>query len=496
MKTLRVILNCIIFVILTLLISCEKPENEPEFEPLTPQIHLSVSSMDFGEVLIGKDSTQSFGISNTGDTLLTVESVSFQDTIFQIVSPDFPREIASEGSITVTVGFFPKEEKAYSDNLVVTSDDPDESEVEIFLRGAGLKPEFEPHSLEWSQTFGGSDYDGAYSVQQTADGGYVLAGWTDSYGYSPWLIKTNAMGAEQWSQTFSSGIEAYSVQQTTDGGYILAGWTCDSYEISRDDALLIKTDAEGTEQWSQTFGGLEDDYVNSVQQTTDGGYILAGWTASFGVSGEAWLIKTDAIGTEEWSQTFSGAEVNSVQQTTDGGYILAGNGSGVLLIKTDVAGVEQWSQTFSGTEVHSVQQTTDGGYILAGWTWSSETAGGIENVLLIKTDAAGVEQWNQTFGGSDDANARSVQQTTDGGYILAGWTDSYYEEDGYSYRDVLLIKTDAAGIKQWDWTFGDFMNDDEAWSVQQATDGGYIIAGYTDFYESNDCDALLIKVRR
>jgi len=366
------------------------------------------------------------------------------------------------------------------------------------------EPEFEPHSLMWSQTFGGSDYDGAYSVQQTADGGYVLAGWTDSYG-GAWLIKTDATGTEQWSQTFSSGAEAKSVQQTTDGDYILAGWTCDSYEISRDDAWLIKTDAEGTEQWSQTFGGLEDDYIRSVQQTTDGGYILAGEreTRSYELSKNAWLIKTDAEGTEQWSQTFGGSDYAHawhVQQTTDGGYILAGyitsygaGSGGTWLIKTDAEGVEQWSQTLSGRDVHSVQQTTDGGYILAGWTWFSETTY-IENALLIKTDAAGTEQWSQTFGDSDGAEAYSVQQTTDGGYILAGWINSY-EEDGYSYRDVLLIKTDAEGTEEWNWTFGDSMNNDQAWSVQQTTDGDYIIAGYTDFYESNDCDALLIKVR-
>jgi len=398
MKTLKIISNCIIFMILTLLISCEKPENEPEFEP---------------------------------------HSV-------------------------------------------------------LNLR-----------SFEWSQTFGGSDKDYAYSVQQTTDGDYILAGCTRSYGadkYDAWLIETDAEGVEQWSQTFGGSDKdyAYSVQQTTDGGYILAGKT-KSYGAGNYDAWLIKTNAEGAEQWSQTFGGSDWDQAYSVQQTTDGGYILAGNTYSYGAGGyDVWLIKTDAEGVEQWSQTFGGSgwdQAYSVQQTTDGGYILAGKtksyGAGkydAWLIKTDAMGAEQWSQTFGGygkDYVYSVQQTTDGGYILAGETGSYGV--GKYDVWLIKTDAEGIEQWSQTFGGSDDDRVRSVQQTTDGGYILAGNTYSY----GTGYGDAWLIKTNAMGTEQWTQTF----SGSYAKSVQQTADGDYIIAGFTDSYETDDCDALLIKVR-
>jgi len=264
------------------------------------------------------------------------------------------------------------------------------------------KTELEPHNLVWSQTFGGSGGDHAKSVQQTADGGYILAGCTQSYGAGnsgdAWLVKTDATGVEQWSQTFGGSRydAAESVQQTTDGGYILAGYS-ESYGAksfgfgvgANDNAWLIKTDAMGVEQWSQTFGGSKDDYIYFVQQTTDGGYILAGRTESYGaVSKNAWLIKTDATGVEQWSQTFGGISID-------------------------------W--------IYSVQQTTDGGYILAGYTDSY--GAGYGDAWLIKTDAAGVEQWSQTLGGSEDDNeVWSIQQTTDGGYILAGRTYSYNED--------------------------------------------------------------------
>jgi len=365
----------------------------------------------------------------------------------------------------------------------------------------------ESHGLEWSRTFGGSKDDWTTSVQQTTDGGYILAGWTKSYGVGgndAWLIKTNAMGVEQWSQTFGGSYNDWveSIQQTIDGGYILAGYT-NSYGTGSSDAWLIKTDAMGVEQWSQTFGGSDNDGVESIQQTIDGGYILAGHTWSYGAGGyDTWLIKTNAMGIEQWSQTFGGAKkdgANSVQQTTDGGYILAGytnsygtGSSDAWLIKTNAMGIEQWSQTFGGYHddwIKSVQQTIDGGYILAGYTVSYGVGNG--DAWLIKTNAMGVEQWSQTFGGSFSYdNTCSVQQTTDGGYILTGYAGFY----GAGNDNAWLIKTNAMGVEQWSQTFGGSYND---WtiSVQQTTDGGYILAGGTKSYGAGGKDAWLIKVR-
>jgi predicted outer membrane repeat protein len=344
----------------------------------------------------------------------------------------------------------------------------------------------------WNKTFGGSGHDLAFSVQQTADGGYILAGRTSSFGagdYDSWLIKTDPNGNEQWNKTFGgSSWESAGSEQTTDGGYILAGSTS-SFGAGGHDFWLVKTDPNGNELWNKTFGGSADEEAGSAQQTTDGGYILAGYTESFGVGDyDFWLVKTDPNGNEMWNETFGGFQEDiaySVRQTTDGGYILAGRtysfGAGdsdFLLVKADPNGNEQWSRTFGGSDYDyacSVRQTTDGGYILIGTTESFGT--GAYDFWLIKTDQNGNELWNKTFGGYHLEFAHSVQQTKDGGYILAGGTRSF----GTGDSDFWLVKTDPNGNELWNRTFGSYEYD-SAYSVQQTTDGGYILAGSTDLF--------------
>ena len=227
--------------------------------------------------------------------------------------------------------------------------------------------------VRWSKTFGGADYDLAWSIVQTSDGGYALAGVTGSYGAGGgdfWIVKTDSSGNEEWSKTFGGERDdwARSVIQTSDGGYALAGGT-DSYGAGGEDFWIVKTDSSGNEEWSKTFGGENDDWAYSVVQTSDGGYVLAGSTMSYGAGGEDfWLVKTDSSGNEEWSKTFGGVNrdwARSVIQTSDGGYALAGG----WLLKTDSSGNEEWSKTFGGANggtAWSIVQTSDGGYALAG----------------------------------------------------------------------------------------------------------------------------------
>jgi hypothetical protein len=377
---------------------------------------------------------------------------------------------------------------------------------------------------QWSQTYGGSGWDYGHAVQQTTDGGYIIAGWTYSFGAGSrdvYLVKTDASGNELWSQTYGGTDydDGYSVQQTTDGGYIIAGRT-HSFGAGMDDVYLIKTDAYGNEEWSRTYGDSYENRGTSVQQTfPDGGYIIAGQTNSFGAGwDDVYLIKTDSSGNELWSQTYGGSSSeygSSVQQTDDGGYIIAGRtysfGAGmddVYLIKTDAYGNEEWSRTFGGSSGdfgRFVQQTSpDGGYIIVGYTQSF--GAGSSDVYLIKTDASGNEEWSQTFGGIGWDIGKSVQQSTEGGYIIAGETDSF----GAGLNDVYLIyyKPDLpepviriepetldfveSGTDEWDRTIGGNLND-KGYAIDQTTDGGTIIAGETFSFGAGYADVYLIK---
>jgi hypothetical protein len=313
--------------------------------------------------------------------------------------------------------------------------------------------------VTFAKTYGGSSDDYARFVQQTSDGGYIVAGTTYSFGAGEWdifLIKTDAKGNIQWAKAYGGkgSEQASSVQQTSDGGYIVAGYTT-SFGAGKGDVFLIKTDANGNIIWAKTYGGKGDNSVSSVQQTSDGGYIVVGTTGSFrGGDTDIFLIKTDAKGNIQWAKTYKGTDddyalASSVQQTSDGGYIVVGRTGSfdtgedeIFLIKVDAKGNIQWAKTYGGKgsgEASSVQQTSDGGYIVAGTT-DSFGAGG-DDIFLIKTDAKGNVQWAKTYGGAGDDYAYSVQQTSDGGYIVAGYTRSF----GAGWDDIILIKTDARG---------------------------------------------------
>ena len=356
-----------------------------------------------------------------------------------------------------------------------------------------------PGDLAWDKTFGGSDWDVARSVIQTSDGGYAVAGETrskDAGSADMWLVKLNSDGTTQWDKTFGgrSDDEAYSVIQTSDGGYALAGWTA-SKGAGRSDMWLVKINSDGTTEWDQTFGGSYTDLAYSVIQTSDGGYALAGET-----SGDMWLVKVNAEGTTQWDKTFGGRDYDraeSVIQTSDGGYALAGwtrsKGAGsydMWLVKVNSSGILQWDKTFGGRfdeAARSVIQTSDGGYAVVGYTASK--GAGIFSMWLVKVNSSGILQWDKTFGGTSLAN--SVIQTSDGGYALAGYTSS----KGAGNDDMWLVKVNSDGTTQWDQTFGG-SSSDHAESVIQTSDGGYVVAGYTESKGAGNRDMWLLKYKR
>ena len=364
-------------------------------------------------------------------------------------------------------------------------------------------------SITFIKTFGGDGSDYARSVQQTIDGGYIMTGWTNSFNDNltdVYLIKTDSSGNEIWSKTFGGRINesGFCVQQTKDEGYIITGNT-NSFGAGKTDIYMIKTNSNGNETWSKTFGGNNNDEGYCVQQTKDNGYIIVGDTYSFGAGkNDIYFIKTDSSGNEIWSKTFGGSNWEfgfCAEQTEDGGYIIAGRtksfGAGdndLYLIKTDSKGNETWSKTFGSNKSEDgffVQQTKDNGYIIAGNTVSDDSSSGLftSDIYIIKTDSSGNEIWSKTFGGDAWDHSESVQQTIDGGYIITGNTKSY----GNGESDVYLLKIDSSGNEVWSKTFGSSGND-EGFSVQQTTDGGFIITGKTGFeYGISEADAYLIK---
>ncbi len=357
----------------------------------------------------------------------------------------------------------------------------------------------------WMQIYGGSKSDAVYSVIQTVDGGFALAGNTISFGAGKsdaWLVKTDINGAAQWNQTYggASGESAYSVIQTSDGGFALAGNTI-SYGAGDWDFWLVKINARGKVQWTQTYGGSEVDVAHMVIQTVDGGFALLGYTQSSG-AGEAdfWLVKTDVNGVTQWTQTYGGTFDDfghTVIQTPDGGFALAGRtssfgafGDHFWLVKTNSNGVAQWNRTYVGFPptwgANAAIQTTDGGFALVGDTFSYDSAS--DDFWLVKTDDSGEVKWTQTYGGPKSDSANSVIQTVDGGFALVGETYSF----GAGWTDAWLVKTDAYGVAQWNQTYGGDKWD-EAFSVIQTSDGGFALVVVTGLLVSRNPDAWLVK---
>ncbi len=308
-----------------------------------------------------------------------------------------------------------------------------------------------------------------------------------------------------WFRTYSgTGAAGGSgVCQTSDGGYIAAGETW--FQGTPAQVYLVKTDARGDTLWTKTYGGWGWDQGNSVRLTRDGGYIVAGWTTSYGSAIQVYLIKTDSNGDTMWTSTYGGSDWDvgiKGRQTSDGGYIVVGSTRcapfiwDVYLIKTDSIGQVEWARTYGGTQDEHgywVEQTSDGGYILAGYTTSFGHPG-YHNIYLIKTNSRGDTLWTRAFFPEESFwnLGTSCRQTSDGGYVVTGFSISGQTGDCY----VPLIKTDANGNTEWIKMYGGYYL---AWafSVRQTYDGGYIMVGLVEREESGyENDIYVIKTNQ
>ncbi len=368
--------------------------------------------------------------------------------------------------------------------------------VSLCLHFSNAQPTFQ-------KTYGGSNTDFAYAVQRTTDDGYIVTGFTQSFGAGSRdvsLIRTDRHGNTIWTKIYGGSDTDYgwTVQQTSDGGFII-GTHSGSFGVGSHDVLLIKTNAIGDILWTKVYGGSSADGAYSLQQTADGGYIIAAHTNSFGAGmHDIYLIKTDANGDTVWTKTYGAGSqdyLRAVQQTADGGYIMVAHSDGfgagssdVYVVRANENGDTLWTRSYGGSGGdfgYSIRQIIDGGFIIAGYT--SSFGAGRSDVYLLKIDGDGDISWAKTYGGSAADYGYSVRQTSDRGFIIAGQTFSFGANG-----DVYLIRTDTEGNLLWSYAYGGAA-EDKGWSVQQANDGGYIIAGHTASFGEGGADIYLIK---
>jgi uncharacterized Fe-S cluster protein YjdI len=353
-----------------------------------------------------------------------------------------------------------------------------------------------------------TDSNGAYQFTDLGSGSYTITPSREGFNFSPASITvsiTNANVPEQnftatpvtWAKTYGgSGIDiALSIQQASDGGFIIAGETS-SFGFNTD-VWILKLDVNGGIAWQKTYGGVGVDIAHSMQQTSDGGFIVAGETSSFGADTDLWILKLDAQGNIAWQKIYGGSGVDiahSVQQTSDGGFIVAGETSSfgadtdVWILKMDANGDIAWEKRYGGSGediAHSIRQTSDGGYIVAGE--SNSFGGGDKDVWVLRIASTGAIQWQKTYGTNTSEDfAYSVQQTSDASFIVAGEMIS-------GRPDIWVLKLDANGIIEWQKTYGG-ANDDAAKSIQQTSDGGYILAGITSSFAHFFGDMWLLRL--
>lgn len=398
----------------------------------------------------------------------------------------------------------------------------------ILLFFSSMAVEAQP-AIQWQRCLGGSGYEFAHCVRQTSDGGYIMAGYTTSndgnvsgnHGAEDfWIVKLDANGNIQWQKCIggTNDEEANAIEQTSDGGFIIAGYTLSSDgdvngNQGQEDAWIVKFSSTGIIQWQKCIGGTESDRANSVIQTADGGYAVAGFTFSNNgdVSGnhgenDFLVFKLDAGGNLLWQKCFGGTEseyANSIQESSSGGFIVAGytysddgdvsgnHGSyDSWIIELTSTGIMLSQKCLGGTAIefaNEVQSVNSGGIIVVGNTGSNngDVSGnhgtnGTYDQWIVRLNSSNGIIWQKCLGGTDEDVAFSFQQTNDGGFVIGGnaWSMNGNVINSHGNSDFWVVKMDIAGNIQWQKCLGG-SSFEMARSIRQTTDGGYIVSGFT-----------------
>jgi len=360
--------------------------------------------------------------------------------------------------------------------------------------------------IEWIHTYDSIQNDKASYVDRTADGGYIFTGSTivtPPYYTELLLIKTDGNGEESWYKHFlltETNLYGTAVHQTTDGGYIIVGSVGYTFLW---DVHVIKTDANGDLVWQKSFGNHEiTDHGCDILQTSDGGYMVLGMTASYGHgSVDLWLIKLAADGTEQWNKTIGGEtfdNANKFTKTNDGGYVIVGSTDAtdsmgdIWVVKTNDAGEVSWQKTFGDSNIGEDAAdviTESNGYTILG---SLYDANWTESIWLLHLDAQGTLTSDHHIYGDGTLHGTSITKTTDGGYFVTGIKTNItnYVPDAY------LLKVNYQGATQWIKTLdiSEGLGDEATWGTL-APDGGYIAVGNTGDFNNFSSDTFLVKIK-
>src|SRR5258706_178198 len=362
--------------------------------------------------------------------------------------------------------------------------------------------------VTFQKTYGGPEKEATFKLTKTHDGGYALAGVTESFGSIPadaYLIKTDANGVLLWSKVYRGSASDYAtaIIETSDHGFLISGGTT-SFGSGSDDALLLKTDSAGNIVWSKVYGGTQQEYFTASLLTADGGFIAVGKSLSSGAgSNDILVVRTDASGDTLWTRIMGGAafeEATNVIQKADGGFALCGRSSSFTIANTDAVlmklnlnGDTTWAiqyGNFGAEEAHSVKQTYDGGYILFG---NATSFGNDYEVYLNHFNGNGNLLWSKLYGGPKTDAIYDGIITSDSGFAMCGFTDSYGEgHRGTDSSNYFLIRTNMNGDTLWTHTYGGDRVD-ESFGVLQADDGGFLVFGFSGSFGTDSIEAYLVK---
>ncbi len=364
---------------------------------------------------------------------------------------------------------------------------------------------------QWSRRYGLSGSDRAYAMAVIPEG-CMLTGRTTSF--SPmsfedvFLMKVEPSGDTLYWKVYlkdSTDERAYAIDVASNQGYVMAGFA-EARDTGDADIYIVRTDQNANVLWSKAYGGEGQDTAYSVTGTPDGGFMVAGFTTSFGEGGsDAWILRTDGQGDTLWSALYGGSTYDAatcIIPAQDEGYVVTGwhcpeeGNQDIYVFKIDTLGNLVWERTYGGEQDdmgYAIAPTSDGGYVVEGCTWSR--GAGLSDIWLLKIDASGDTLWTRTYGGpnyestvDNNAESFSVSETSDGGYIVLGSTRSF----GSLEEDVYLVKTNASGDTVWTKRYGGD-NLDVCYSVAQMGDEGYLMAGRTRSFGSVRCDIYIIR---